>query len=194
MLRTVVAGGLALALAACSADDPAPAPAAPVSDPAAPPSALRATAVRVPAGTDAEPFDQARQMQAPPGWTVSVWARVPSARLLAWTPGGRLLVSRPKSGDVVELLPSQGDIPPAQRTLVDGLNQPHGLAFAGDTLYVAESDQVVSFTYRDGVLSDKRVVVAGLPDEKSPDLRGAYAHALKSVAVGRGGEFYISVG
>ncbi|MDI6099328.1 gluconolaconase [Actinoplanes sp. NEAU-A12] len=195
--RTTLAGGLVLALAACAADDPAPA--ATVSPPPGSPSAatvpaLAATTVRTLAGTGTAPFDEARQVQAPPGWVVSVWARVPSARLLAWTPDQRLLVSRPKSGDIVELVPGPGDAPPQQRTLIDGLTQPHGLAFAGDTLYVAESDQLVSFTYRAGTLSGKRVLAAGLPDEKSPDLRGAYAHALKSVAVGKDGELYVSVG
>jgi glucose/arabinose dehydrogenase len=38
------------------------------------------------------------------------------------------------------------------------------------------------------------VLLDGLPDSKSPDLLGAYAHALKSVAVGRDGALYVSVG
>jgi glucose/arabinose dehydrogenase len=156
--------------------------------------ALAATAVRPLAGTDAAPFDRSRQLQAPPGWTVTVWARVPGARLLAWAPDGRLLVSRPESGDIITLTPGPGDAPPAQRTLVSGLNQPHGLAFTGGTLHVAESDQVDAFTYRAGAVSGRRVVVDGLPDDKSPELRGAYSHALKSVAIGQDGALYVSVG
>jgi glucose/arabinose dehydrogenase len=190
--RAVVAGGLAFSLAACSADEPAAPP--PVTSVPAPSMELAATTVRPLAGTDASPFDQTRRLQGPRGWTVSVWARVPGARLLAWTPDKRLLVSRPKSGDVVALTPGPGDAAPAQTTLVSGLNQPHGLAFAGSTLYVAESDQVDSFTYRAGAVSGKRVVAGGLPDAKSPELGGAYAHALKSVAVGRDGALYVSVG
>jgi glucose/arabinose dehydrogenase len=37
-------------------------------------------------------------------------------------------------------------------------------------------------------------VIDGLPDAKSPELRGAYAHALKSVAIGKDGALYVSVG
>jgi glucose/arabinose dehydrogenase len=155
---------------------------------------LAGTVVRALPGTEAAPFDQARTVQAPPGWTVTVWARVPSARLLAWTPDGRLLVSRPRSGDVVELVPGPGGAAPAQRTLIDGLTQPHGLAFAGDTLYIAESDKINAFTYADGKVTGRRLVAGGLPDAKSPELGGAYAHALKSVAVGRDGAVYFSIG
>jgi len=210
LVRAIVAGGLALALAGCSsgaAVRPEPAGAAPSGAPSTSASpagtsapatvpALADTVVRVPAGSGAAPFDQTQRLQAPPGWTVSVWARVPGARLLAWAPDGRLLVSRPRSGDVVELSPGQGpaDAPPTRRTLVTGLDQPHGLAFSGNTLYVAESDRVDAFTYAAGAVSGKRVVVDGLPNAKSPELGGAYAHALKSVAVGRDGALYVSVG
>ena len=201
VLRALVAGGLVVTLAACSSDEPAdPADASvrgtvpPSSQALAGVPALTATTVRPLTGAGDAPFDETRQVQAPPGWAVTVWARVPGARLLAWTPDGHLLVSRPKSGDVIELVPGSGDTAPAQHTLVSGLNQPHGLAFTGTTLYVAESDQVDSFTYRDGALSAKRVAVAGLPDAKSPELGGAYAHALKTVTIGKDGSLYISVG
>ncbi|MEV4704225.1 gluconolaconase [Actinoplanes sp. NPDC049316] len=198
LARGLVAGGMVFVLAACSSDGDAGSGSAPratvsASGQADVPAPV-ATAVRPLAGTGAAPFDQPRSLQAPPGWTVEVWARVPGARLLAWTPDRRLLVSRPKFGDVVALTPGAGDAAPAQNTLVDGLNQPHGLAFAGGTLYLAESDQVDGFTYAAGALSGRRVVVGGLPDAKSPELGGAYAHALKSVAVGRDGALYVSIG
>jgi glucose/arabinose dehydrogenase len=194
--RAVAAGGLALWMAGCSSDQPAAAPQDPAGSPAAASAGPNSTTVSLTAttvsgGDGAAPFDQPRQLQAPPGWTVSVWARVPGARLLAWTPDKRLLVSRPKSGDVLALTPGDS---PTQVTLLSGLNQPHGLAFRGSTLYVAESDKVSSYTYAGGRATGKRVVADGLPDAKSPELGGAYAHALKSVAIGRDGSVYISVG
>ena len=198
VVRAVVAGGLALSLlAACSPGEPA-GPVSPAGTTGQPSSAgvpvLAATTVRPLAGTETAPFDEARRLQVPPGWTVTVWARVPGARLLAWTPDERLLVSRPRYGDILELTPRRAEGAPTQRTLAGGLNQPHGLAVAGTTLYVAESDRVDSFTYRAGTVSGKRTVVDGLPDARSPELGGAYAHALKSVAIGMDGALYVSIG
>ena len=166
----------------------------PAGEPPTSGDALVSSPLDVGAGLGAAPLDQPRQVLAPDGWSVSVWARVPAARLAAWTPDGRLLVSRPKEGDVVLLTPAAGTAAPQQQTLLSGLNQPHGLAFSGSTLYVAESDRVDAYRYADGAATAPRTVVEGLPDAKSADLRGAYAHALKSVAVGEDGAVYVSVG
>ncbi|WP_430790555.1 PQQ-dependent sugar dehydrogenase [Actinoplanes sp. G11-F43] len=176
---------LLVGLAGCSAPDEAGASPEEKAAVVSPPAGLAPTVI---AATGETPFDQERTLQAPAGWKVSVWARVPSARLLAWTPDDRLLVSRPEFGDVLALAGGQ------QQTLIEGLNQPHGLDFDGDTLYVAESDQVNAYAYRNGVVSDRKVVVDDLPDDKSPDLRGKYSHALKSVAIGDDGAIYVSVG
>jgi glucose/arabinose dehydrogenase len=138
------------------------------------------------------PFGEPRQALVPEGWTLSVWARVPKARLAAWAPDGSLLVSAPSNGQVVRLQPSGAG---ARLSVpLDGLDQPHGLAFSGSTLYVAESDQIDTYDYADGAVTNRRTVAAGLPDARSPDLGGAYAHALKSVAVGRDGAVYFSIG
>jgi glucose/arabinose dehydrogenase len=208
MRRAVpVAGALvvALALPACSSTS-APdatsssrvassgAPSSSTSPAGTSDSALASSRLTVPAGLDDEPFDVARTVRAPKGWRVALWARVPGARLAAWTPDGSLLVSRPGAGDVVVLRPGTGGGAPEQRTLVDGLEQPHGLAFDGTTLYVAESDRIDAYSYANGQVSGRRVVVDDLPDAKSPELGGHYAHALKSVTVGRDGWLYFSIG
>lgn len=184
--------GVAILLAGGCGGSEATPPA--VSEPSTSGTALVSTTVTVGSDLGASPLDEPRQVLAPAGWTVSVWARIDTPRLAAWTPDGVLLVSRPKFGDVVAFGPSSGSAAPSARTLVSGLNQPHGLAFAGSTLNLAESDQVSAYRYADGALSDRRTVVDGLPDAKSPDLQGAYAHALKSVAVGADGAVYVSIG
>ncbi|WP_226378913.1 sorbosone dehydrogenase family protein [Pseudonocardia sp. KRD291] len=151
------------------------------------------TTLTVPAGMDASPLDSPRQALVPQGWTMSVFARVPEARLPVWTPDRQLLVSVPEEGRVDRLTPD-GRGGSTTAPLLEGLEQPHGMAFAGSTLYVAESNQVAAYDYAGGQVSNRRVVAANLPDSKSADLKGAYAHALKSVAVGPDGAVYVSVG
>jgi glucose/arabinose dehydrogenase len=181
-----------LLLPACAAPS-----AAPRDERAAPKAAassdLVPVTVAVPAGMGAAPLDVARQALVPRGWTMSVFARVPSARLAAWAPDGTLLVSVPGDGKVVRLTPDgHGGATVSQ--LLSGLNQPHGLAFSGSALYLAQSDRVDTYTYAAGTATNPRPVVTGLPDAKSPELGGKYAHALKSVALGRDKSVYVSVG
>jgi glucose/arabinose dehydrogenase len=114
-----------------------------------------------------------------------VWARVDGARLASWTPDGRLLVSRPDHGDIVELTPHRGHAP-GRRTLVSGLRQPHGMAFRRGTLYVAETNRVDTFHYAKGRVGRRHTLIGGLP--------GGGAHPLKSVVVGPQGGVYVSVG
>lgn len=183
--------GVAL-LAGCSSSTPPAAAPPPSSPPAASAAGLSEVTVQVPSDLAAAPFGEPRKALVPNGWTMSVWARVPKPRLAAWAPDGGLLVSVPSSGQVIRLQPT-GGVPQMQVVLGD-LTQPHGLAFAGSTLYVAESNQIDAFDYADGKVANRRTAAAGLPDARSPELGGAYAHALKSVAVGRDGAVYFSIG
>ncbi|MEJ2868176.1 gluconolaconase [Actinomycetospora sp. OC33-EN08] len=193
------AAALLLLLPACSSapsspEAGAPSPVAATAPVAAAPDGLVASPLAVPAGMEEGAFATPRQVLTPPGWAVSVWARVPDARLETWAPDGSLLVSLPSTGEVTRLVPGANGAPPQRSTLASGLTQPHGMAFDGTTLYVAESDKITAFDYRDGAATGKRVVVPNLPDEKSPDLKGAYAHALKTVVVGPDKALYVSVG
>jgi glucose/arabinose dehydrogenase len=180
-------GGAAVALVTAACGHPAP-----TAPSASAPAGLAPATVVVPAGLGQAPLDVPRQALVPPNWTMSVWARVPGARLAVWAPDGALLISVPGSGQVLRLTPDGQQARTA--VLLDGLDQPHGLAFDGPTLYVAESNQVNTFRYRDGAATQRRVITAGLPDARSPELGGAYAHALKSVAVAPDGAVYFSIG
>jgi glucose/arabinose dehydrogenase len=197
-IRALTLGVTVLTLVAgCSSGSEMPpqsatsaASATPSSQP--PATGTSAVTVEVPPDLAQAPFDQPRQVTVPTGWQVSVWARTPRPRLAAWTPDGALLVSVPSAGSVLRLRPQGAGA--QESVLLDGLDQPHGLAFAGSTLYVAQSDQIDAYDYVDGEARNPRTVAPGLPDAKSPDLRGAYSHALKSVAVGPDGAVYFSIG
>jgi glucose/arabinose dehydrogenase len=155
-------------------------------------SGLVEVTVAVPDDMAEPPFDEPRKALVPKDWSLSVWARLSKPRLAVWAPDGNLLVSIPGAGQVARLEPTGAG--PRMGLLHSGMDQPHGLAFAGSTLYVAESNRIDAFEYADETTSPPRFVATGLPDSPSPDLGGAYAHALKSVAVGPDGAVYFSIG
>jgi glucose/arabinose dehydrogenase len=193
----LAAGLMALVLvSACSPGSSPQQPSSSSSSPGAPAPAsgqLASVAVNVPSELTQAPFDEPRRALVPEGWSIAVWARIPKARLAAWTPDKALLISLPATGQIVKLTPKPAAAP-EESTLLDGLDQPHGMAFAGSTLYVAESDQIDAYDYANGTAVNRRTIAAGLPDDRSPELHGAYAHALKSVAVGPDGAIYFSIG
>lgn len=185
--------GVALIAACSTAPAPQTSNSATSSAPASEsPAGLTPVTVGVDPGLAQAPFDEPRQALVPAGWTISVWARMPKPRLAAWTPDGALLISVPSTGEVVHLQPAADG--PTSSVLLRGLDQPHGLTLAGNSLYVAESDQVDVYDYADGRAINGRTLAGDLPDAKSPDLRGAYSHALKSVALGPDGAVYFSIG
>jgi len=76
------------------------------------------------------------QLKAPPGFHISVFDEdVDGARMMIFTPGGVLLVSESREGKVVAL-PDPKHTGKAARTVtvLDGLNEPHGLALYEDKL------------------------------------------------------------
>ncbi len=82
-----------------------------------------------PGGVAVDPV--AFPLKLPPGFSIGIFARgLPGARVLALDPDGNLLVSLTSQGRVVALPDKNGDgVADAVVTVLDGLNQPHGLAF-----------------------------------------------------------------
>ena len=152
-------------------------------------------ALHLPAGLGGGAFSATRTLALPKGWAASVWARVPDARIEAWTPQGDLLVSQPDEGNISELRPSQHG-PATVRTLLSGLTNPQGLAFATldgrQVLYVGESDQIDRYPWSARGISGSRTVVAkDLPDQNP---LGDDVHRPKDVAVAPDGTIYFNVG
>jgi glucose/arabinose dehydrogenase len=132
-------------------------------------------------------FDLA-QLKAPPGFHISVFAQeVDGARMMAFSPGGVLLVGESGEGKVVAL-PDPKHAGKAERevTVLSGLSEPHGLAFYEGKLYVAENDKVRRYDW------DESNLRASNP-KKLADLPGSGGHSTRSL-VFHGGKMYISAG
>lgn len=170
-----------------------------IASDAAPLPALSAVALEVPPALADGTFTSPHTLRVPPGYGIRLYARVPGARFLARAPNGDLLVSNPGAGTIT-LLRASADGPPQSIPFASGLDHPHDMVFhvIGGTmwLYVAESTRVTRSAYNDGDNQREAAttVVAGLPDASLPELRGAYSHMLKNIALGPDDTLYVSIG
>jgi glucose/arabinose dehydrogenase len=145
----------------------------------------------VPAANRQGSFQGPQSVTLPRGWKAEAWAIVPGARLETWTPEGDLLVSEPGSGKIVELVPgAKRSAPPAQRTVVSGMENPQGMAFdhvgGQEVLYVAGSSEVDRFVWSHGQATSRTVFAGGLPD--------GGAHPMKNVVVASDHTVYFDIG
>ena len=120
----------------------------------------------------------------PEGFVASVFAEgMGDVRLMAIGPAGDVYASQSSEGRIVRLPDRDRDGTADEvATVVDGLNDPHGLAFRSDTLYVAENHRVVRFD-RQGAAPV--VVVPNLPSDGGHHTRTLLVH---------GDHLYVSVG
>jgi glucose/arabinose dehydrogenase len=128
------------------------------------------------------------QLKAPPGFHISVFSdELDTPRMLIFTPGGVLLVSESDGGKVVAL-PDPKHVGKAARTVtvLDGMNEPHGLAFYEGKLYVAENDKVRRYDWDEASLRASNPV-------KLADLPTGGGHSTRSLLF-HGGQMYVSAG
>jgi glucose/arabinose dehydrogenase len=98
----------------------------------------------------------------PKGFTISVYAEgMSDVRLMTLGPGGDVYATLTAGGRVVRVSDANRDgVADRVTTVASGLNAPHGIAFRGDTLYLAETNRVVRFDRPGGAPT---VVVPHLP-------------------------------
>ena len=120
------------------------------------------------------------------GFQVGVFASgLGSARILAESPTGELVLSEQWEGQVVKLADRDGDgTADEQVVILSGLNVPHGLVFAGDVLFVAETDRVLRLDVWWNGASAREII----------RLPGGGHHLTRSLALGPDGKLYVSIG
>ncbi|MEJ8800566.1 T9SS type A sorting domain-containing protein [Pontibacter sp. H249] len=154
--------------------------------------------VEVPQHLRSGVFADDRFASIPPDFKLEVYARVSGARFMAVAPNGDLFVAMPWGGKVKVLrqLPDGGV---EDFDYVDGLQRPHDIVFhkIGNTqyVYIAEKNQINRYTYTNGDRrgQNREVVVANLPDESLAELKGAYGHVLKNIALDSNNKLYVSI-
>jgi len=153
-------------------------------------SAVRLTAAGTRVSTITLPDGSRHTLATPSGLRVTLYATgLASARSLALGPRGDIFVGSWTAGTVSVLL-NRSNRPHATRvvTLLSGLTVPHGVAYHGGRLYVAEEGRVTSYRYDPTTarLDDARTVVPALPT--------GGRHVTRTVAFGPDGLLYVSVG
>lgn len=155
--------------------------------------------VDVPASMRNGTFATDRTLTVPANFGIAVYARVNGARFMAVAPNGDLLVSDPGGGRIVLVRPSQSGGDPAISDWATGLYRPHDIVFhtiGGTTyVYVSEGDKVARYIYTNGDATGqgRQVVISGLPSASTPELRGAYGHELKNIALDGSHNLYVSI-
>jgi glucose/arabinose dehydrogenase len=130
-------------------------------------------------------------LHLPVGFEINIFAKLDGApRMLAFDKAGNLFVSMPKSNQVIMLPAANRDGLAGAPVLVSNqLNAPHGLAFVGDDLLVANQNGIVKLTSKltkkEGQWSAPKAFISNLADGH---------HTLKTIKVGPDNFLYINVG
>ena len=93
------------------------------------------------------------RLTLPPGFHISIFAHVPKARFMVFSPGGVLLVTSTSEGKVFAL-PDSGHSGKAERvvTVLEDLNAPHGIAFHEGKLYIGDTNEVQRYDWNESQL------------------------------------------
>jgi glucose/arabinose dehydrogenase len=127
---------------------------------------------------------QDQTLRLPPGFQVSVFAsNLRGVRYLIVGPGNVVYASRPDAGVIVKLPDANHDgVADSAVIVARGLRGPFGIAFRGDTMYVAEEKKVRRF---DPGGAEPVTIVPRLPGG---------GHVTRTVVFGPDNKMYVSVG
>jgi glucose/arabinose dehydrogenase len=135
-------------------------------------------------------------LRVPEGFKVNVFAeKLDRPRWLALTPNGDVLVTETRQNRILLLKDKNSDgIADTQKvfaTAENGLNLPFGMAFAGNSFYVGNTDAVIRFPYSQG---QEQITGRGNQITELPG-QGYNQHWTRNVVASPDGQkLYVSVG
>ena len=148
---------------------------------------VAATAACGPSSSQAQDALQSR-LTLPPGFTIAEYAKVDGVRFMVVAPDGAVYASRPEAGEVVRLVDAdRSGTAESQTVAVSGLNRPHGLAFHGGYLYIANTDGVVR------VRLGPSGAASGPPERVNSYSSGG-GHWSRSIVFGPDSGMYVAIG
>jgi glucose/arabinose dehydrogenase len=123
-------------------------------------------------------------LRVPPGFKVAVFAEnLEGVRYLTLGPGNAIYASQPGPGRIVRLTDANHDgVVDSVVMVASGLKGPFGIAFRGDTMYVAEETRVQRFN--PGARAAVTVIA---------DIPGS-GHSTRTILFGPDGKLYLAVG
>jgi glucose/arabinose dehydrogenase len=161
-------------------------------DPAAlPPPGATPSASNPP---DHAPAPEGVPVEVPKGFAVHRFAEgLDHARWLAVAPNGDVFLAQSRAGTITVLRDADGDgAAEIRSTFASGLAEPHGMAFHGRHLYVADTEAVWRFAWTPGQLA-----AAGPKERVTPEgaLDTERGHSSRTLAIHPdGSRFYVGIG
>ena len=129
------------------------------------------------------------KLRAPQGLSVDYFARdLSGVRLMTLGPDGAVYATRPGARVVVRLADTNNDgVADDVTSVLTGLDEPHGLVFFRNQLWIANTGQLVRFALgSNGRPTGAATVVTGYPARNG--------HSTRTVIVGPDSMLYVSVG
>ena len=129
-------------------------------------------------------------LNLPDGFEISIFAEVPNARSMTYSPTGTLFVGNRQGDKVYALRDEDGDnVAEAQYVIDEDLRMPNGVAFRDGSLFVAEVSRILRYDNIEESLNnppDPVVVYDSFPTDRH--------HGWKYIAFGPDGKLYVPVG
>lgn len=136
------------------------------------------------------------KIMLPPGFSISIYAKVPNARSMTLSPSGTLFVGtrqrNPEDAKVYMVKDQDKDgVAETITVLKKGLNVPNGVAFKNGNLYVAEIDKILVFEDVERPRKkDEEYIQKVLPFKFS----NIFHHGWKFIRFAPNGELVVPVG